>query len=149
MKPITLAVLAAAALASAACGTKGTPAKPGDGSAPLHAKKVQLSWGISQRANDADVFLQTTDETGAQVSHSLGTFPGQCAVIMPNPDMNAMTGVACVAGAAGVQLHALAQDGQVVVLRMRTAQGEKPDPMAREEALRFAVAPGSAIEARP
>jgi len=144
MQPITLALVAALA----ACGPKAATKKP-EGGAPILAKKIALSWGISQAAASADVFLQTTDETGAQVSHALGTFPGQCAVITPGVAMTALTGVACWDTGNGIELHAVAQQGQVVVLRLHTQQGMPSDPMSRDEVMRFPAPPGAAIAAHP
>jgi hypothetical protein len=145
MKPIALAAIAALA----ACGPQAKPVQPGEGSAmTLHAKKIQLAWGITQGPHSADVFLQTTDETGAQVSHALGTFDGQCATVTPDPDMGALIAVLCASGATGLQLQALASNGQVIVMRLHTQQGVKPDPMSRDELTRFPAPPGAAIEAR-
>ena len=58
-------------LLAAACSGKVKPASTsgaGSGSArALYAKKLSLGWGIQDHgATSADVFLQTTDETGAQ-----------------------------------------------------------------------------------
>lgn len=150
MKPITLAVVTAALLAGA-CGPKAQPTKPGDGSAsaPLIAKKIQLSWGISQGAKTADVFLQSTDETGAQISHPLGTFDGQCKPITPAPEMTAVLGVACINGATGIELDVTATNGHIIVMRAHTQQGIVPDPMSRDELTRFDAPPGAAVEAKP
>jgi hypothetical protein len=123
----------------------------GEVASPL-AKKVALSWGIERHPQNgepmADVFLATTDETGKQVSHPLGRYKGECAVIAPAREMNAVSGVACRTGATGTELHAVIQNGQdIVVLQLGIDEGVKKDPMAREEVTRIKVAPGTKIEA--
>lgn len=136
----------------AACSGKSKPpttAASGSGSAALYGKKVVVSWGISPEAGKADVFLQTTDETGAQVSHALGKFDGDCRVIKPAEEMKAVTGVNCTAGDKGIELHATIVKDEIVVLKMPVQVGVAPDPMAREEVLRFKPPGGSAIEAAP
>src|SRR3954465_13331579 len=98
MKRFALAIVLVAA-----CGGKSKPASTtagtgsGSGSA-IYAKKMVVSWGISPSGTSADVFLQTTAETGKQVSHPLGTFAGECRVIKPAEEMKAVTGVNCTAG---------------------------------------------------
>lgn len=133
----------------AACGGA---ARTGSGAgAAVIAKKVVLSWGIEQHGEAADVFLATTDETGKQVSHPLGRYPGSCAVITPAPEMHAATGVACrtgATGATGTELHAVIERGEeVVILKLGVAEGVAPDPMAREEVTRVKVPLGTKIEA--
>ena len=58
------------------------PAKPTTSGShePVLAKKLSLSWGISQQGEMADLFLQVTDETGKQVSHELGRWKGTCEI---------------------------------------------------------------------
>jgi hypothetical protein len=48
----------------------------------IYGKKLQLAWSMSpsETAGSTDVFITSTDETGAAVSHSLATFPGTCKV---------------------------------------------------------------------
>jgi hypothetical protein len=112
------------------------------------AKKVAVSWGITKVGEMADIFLATTDETGKQVSHSLGRYKGACSVINPPKEMNALSGVACRTGGTGTELHAVVQNGEdVVVLKMGIDEGVKPDPMAREEVIRVSVPRGAKIEA--
>jgi hypothetical protein len=130
-------------------GTAGPGAKPGasDGAPPI-AKKVALSWGIEKRATTSDIFLATTDETGKQVSHPVGSYRGDCAPIVPAPEMHAITGVACRYGGTGTELHAVVQRGvDVVILKLGTDEGVAPDPMAREEVTRITVPLGAKIEA--
>src|SRR5260221_7511005 len=123
----------------AACSSgQKKPTGAGSGSA-IYAKKLVLGWGFQNNAGKTDVFLQTTDEKGAQVSYPLGTFDGECKSISPAAEMKAITGVAC----PGIELHAVVQDPDVVILKMRTDSGGTPDPMAREEIPRVQI-PGGA-----
>jgi hypothetical protein len=143
--------LAIALVLVVACSGKGkqpTTVGTGSGSGPaIYAKRVGLSWGIQANGSTKeDVFLVATDETGKAVSYPLGTFTGVCQVIKPTDEMKAVTGVHCANGATGVELHAVIQADNVVVLKMATSSGATPDPMAREEAMRFTVAPGAKIE---
>jgi len=145
---------AIALVLAAACGGKAkqdsttTGAGEGSDTGPaLYAKKVAISWGIQPGTGQADVFLQVTDETGKQTSYPLGTFPGACTVITPAPEMAALTGVACTSGGVGVELDAVVRDAEVIVLKVDTAQGVAPDPMARQEVLRVQAPPGAKIEA--
>src|ERR1041384_2285759 len=103
MARFTLAITCALALV-ASCGGKAKPGStPGGSDEPVIAKKVVVSWGIEPRGEMADLFLATTDETGKQVSHPLGRYKGECAVITPAKEMNAVTGVAWRTGGAGAQ----------------------------------------------
>lgn len=130
----------------AACS--GTPKTGTTGSGePVVAKKVAVSWGIEQHGETADVFLATTDETGKQVSYSLGNYKGICMVITPAREMNAVTGVACRTGATGTELQAVIQNGEdIVVLKLGIDPGVKQDPMAREEVTRVKVPLGAKIQ---
>jgi hypothetical protein len=133
----------------AACGGAARTEKTGSREPPI-AKQVAVSWGIEQHGETADVFLATTDETGKQISHALGSYQGNCAVITPAPEMNAVTGVACrtgATGATGTELHAVIQNGQdIVILKLGIAEGVKQDPMAREEVTRVKVPLGAKIQ---
>jgi hypothetical protein len=128
----------------------GSTTAGGSGSeaAPV-AKKIALSWGIEKQGEMADVFLATTDETGKQVSHPLGRYKGDCKVIVPAREMNAVSGVACRTGGTGTELHAVVVErgDAVVVLKMGIDEGVKPDPMAREQVIQVPVALGTKIEA--
>ena len=140
---ITLAFLASCGGAAKKASTTGADSTP-----VIVAKKVAVSWGITKVGEMADIFLATTDETGKQVSHSLGRYKGECAVITPPREMNALSGVACRTGGTGTELHAVVQNGEdVVVLKMGIDQGVTPDPMAREEVIRVTVPRGAKIEA--
>lgn len=137
------------ALALLACSGKaktGSTTGSGDGT-PIIAKKVALSWGIEKHGEMADLFLATTDETGKQVSHPLGRYKGECSVITPAKEMNAVTGLACRTGATGTELHAVIERGEdVVVLQCGINEGVKPDPMSRQEIARIKVPLGTKIE---
>jgi hypothetical protein len=140
---ITLAFLAACSGAAKPDSKTGTSEAP-----PIIAKRVALSWGIEKQGEMADLFLATTDETGRQVSHSLGRYKGTCAVITPAPAMNAITGVACRTGGTGTELHAVVERGEeIIVVKLGIDEGVTPDPMARQEVMRVKVPRGTKIEA--
>jgi hypothetical protein len=115
--------------------------------APILAKKIAVSWGISPKGTSAEIFLQTTDETGKQVSYPVGTYEGTCQVVKPASEMKAVSGVNCTAGAKGTELQAVFTGGEIVVLKLPIELGVSPDPMAREEVTRIKAPPGAAIEA--
>ena len=142
MKGLVLAIV----LVAACSGGKKKQDTTGSGSAVL-VKKLAVSWGISPKGSSAEVFLQTTDETGKQTSYPVGTFEGTCQVIKPAEDMKALNGVNCTAGNAGVELHAVVNDADIVVLKLKVQVGVTPDPMAREEVTRVKAPAGAAIEA--
>jgi hypothetical protein len=145
--------LAIALVVLVSCSRTGNPGSTtvtgtGSEAAPIVAKRIAVSWGIEKQGEMADLFLATTDETGKQVSHSLGRYKGECVVIVPAREMNAISGVACRTGGTGTELHAVAEHGDaVVVLKMGIDDGVKQDPMAREEVLRVPVPLGTKIEA--
>jgi hypothetical protein len=116
-----------------------------DGSGTFLAKKVIVSFGIEQQGESGNVFLQTTDETGKQVSHPVGTYPGQCVKTSPAPEMKAIIAVICKDGATGVELDAVLQDADIIVLKMRIDDGVAPDPMAREEVTRVKTPMGASV----
>lgn len=131
------------ALAATSCGAgKKTPANAGNGSgsAAIYAKKMVMSWGIQQHDNAADVFLQTTDETGKQTSYPLGTYQPECKTITPKPEMKAVTAVACT----GVELDAVISGDEIIVVK-----GDGKDPMAREEVTRVKAPGGAAVVVGP
>jgi len=149
---ITLALVAACsggarnATGSHEPDRKGSAAGSGEVAAP-GAKRFAVSWGIEQHGGAADLFLATTDETGKQVSHPLGTYQGVCSVITPAKEMNAVTGVGCKDGATGTELHMIVEHGQeVVVVKLRVDEGVKQDPMAREEVTRIKVPLGAKVQ---
>lgn len=141
MKRLAIAILLLAACSGSK--QKQDPSGAGSGSAIL-AKKIVVSWGVTASGTTSEVFLQTTDETGKQVSHPVGTFEGECKVIEPVEEMKALSGVNCT---GGTELHAVASDGAVIVLKMKVEVGVTPDPMAREEVTRVKVPTGASISA--
>ena len=150
MKRFGIAILVV--VPPAACSGKGkkdtNAAGEGSGSATvIYAKKLVVHWGITQAAASAEVFLQTTDETGKQTSYPVGTYEGQCEAITPAPEMKAVSGVRCMAGPRGVELHAVTTREDIIVVKMRVDDGVAPDPMAREEVTRVKVPTGIGIEA--
>jgi hypothetical protein len=132
-----------------ACSGKKSASTPGTGSgSAILAKKIVVSWGITPKGELADIYLATTDETGKQVSHSVGSYKGNCVPFKPAAEMNAITGVQCTTGGGGTDLHAVVQGGEeIVVLQVGTNPGQTPDPMARVEVTRVKVPLGIAIEA--
>lgn len=138
--------------ALAGCGASSKPTtSPGAGTAaPARmAKKIGLSWGIAQGGDSSDVFLQVTDETGAQVSYPAGTYPGTCKQIVPALEMHVAMAVQCTFGATGWQIQAAVREDQVIVLKLHADQGATADPMSREEVTRVKAPPGAAIEVAP
>lgn len=151
MKALVLAIALVAA-----CSGKSkqdtTMAGTGNGSdagSAILAKKVAVGFGITQNGSSAQVFLQTTDETGKQTSYPVGSYDGTCQSITPAAEMKALAGVRCTAGTSATELHAVAADASVVVLKLHVEEGVAPDPMAREEVFRVKVPPGAAIEPAP
>ncbi len=146
--PLAFVVLACTATL-AACPKKKAPTTAGSGSAsePVLAKKIALSWGIQQGGSSGEVFLATTDETGKQVSHPIGTFKGTCSAVTPLETMKAIIAAQCKDGTTGIELHAVVQGGSVIVLKLRIDDGVTPDPMAREEVTRVPIPTGAAIVA--
>ena len=142
-------------ITTAACsgGKKSQGTGPGSGTGSgtaILVKKIVLSWGISPKGELADVFLATTDETGKQVSNSLGSYKGTCTPFKPEAEMKAITGVKCETGGGGTELHAVVQGGEeIVVLSVGFEQDRKPDPMARKEVARIKIPLGIAVEAAP
>lgn len=131
----------------AACPSKKGATTTGSDSGPVLTKKISVAWGIQQGATSAEIFLQTTDETGKQVSHPIGTFKGTCSAVTPAEAMKAVIAVQCKDGATGTELDAVVQHPSIIVLKSRIDDGVTPDPMAREEVTRVAVPTGAAIVA--
>ena len=147
MRSLTIAM----ALLVCACPSKKkepTTIATGSGTGLTHlVKKTVLSWGFSPTGAETEVFLATTDETGSQVSHPVGTFPGTCQKISAAKEMNAIIAAKCAPeGMAGSEIHAVKQNNEIIVLKMSAATA---DPMAREEVKRVAITLGAAIEAAP
>ena len=142
-------VLCALCVLCAACPAKKSGEGPITSGPALPAKRIVLSWGITQEGELSTIFLATTDETGKQVSHQVGTYKGKCERSTPAKEMNALTGVACVTGGGGTELHAVRRGGEIVVVQMGTMPGVAPDPMAREEVKRVQIPVGVGVEVAP
>ena len=140
-------------LITACSGGKKSSSTPGSGTGSgtaILVKRIVLSWGITPKGELADIYLETTDETGKQVSHSVGSYKGDCKPFQPAAEMNAVTGVQCVTGGGGTEIHAVVQGGEeIVVLQVGTDPGRAPDPMARKEVTRIKIPLGIAVEAAP
>jgi hypothetical protein len=143
-------VLLAIACAAGCPGKKknSTTVATGSGTGLTHlVKKTVLSWGFSVEGTNSDVFLATTDETGSQVSHPVGRYPGTCEKLTAAKEMNAIIAAKCAPeGMAGVEIHAVKQNNEIIILKMSAATA---DPMAREEIKRVTITLGAAIEAAP
>ncbi len=136
----------AIALLLVACSGPAKPARPSG--ERIMAKKLSLAWGITQEGEMADLYLQTTDETGKQVSHELGRWKGACAPAKAAPSMKALIALDCRTGGTGTELQAIPQGGdEIVIMKLGIDEGVMPDPMAREEVKRIKVPLGVAIEA--
>ena len=142
MKRLVLAILVILAVGACSGGKKKQDTTAGSGSA-IYAKKIVVSWGIAPKGTAAEIFLETTDETGKQTSFPVGTFDGTCQVIKPAAEMKALTGVNCT---GGIELHAVVNDADIVVLKLKVQVGVTPDPMAREEVTRVKAPAGASIE---
>jgi hypothetical protein len=152
MTRLLIALVACAVTAACPAGKQGSStagATAESGGPALQPKKLLVSWGITQEGEMADVFLATTDETGKQVSHQIGRYKGTCDRITPAREMNALTGVACVTGGGGTEIHAVHRADEIVVVHVGTTPGVAPDPMARKELTRVKVPVGVAVEAAP
>ena len=144
------AVLALGCSGAAKQDTTTTGSGAGSNEPARLVKKVMVSWGISPVGEMADVFLATTDETGKQVSHSIGRYKGTCTVFTPAAEMNAITGVQCKAGGGGTELHLVVQGGEeLIVLQIPFTEGAPQDPMDRKEITRVKVSRGIGIEVDP
>jgi hypothetical protein len=132
----------------AACGSAQQTTGAGSGSAVMYAKKVLVEWALHPNESDpskTDVFLQTNDDEGKQVSYPVGTYDGQCRQFHPAPEMNAVSGVACSVGPNIVELHAIIHDEDVIVTRLHSDPSHPPDPMSREEVTRVKIPRGTGI----
>ena len=148
MKRLAIATLVLLVSACPGKNKKGPTTGNGSGEPAVLAKKIVVSWGITQVATDADLFLQTTDETGKQVSHPVGNFRGTCSAVTPAPEMKALIAVRCKDGATGTEVQAVHQNDNVIVVKLRVDEGVTPDPMAREEITRIAIPVGVAVDAQ-
>lgn len=143
---MTRLAIALASLVACSGGAQEKPSRvPGT---PMLAKRVSVAWGISQQGEMADLYLQTTDETGSQVSHELGRWKGTCAPATPGPAMNALIALDCKTGSTGTELQVVTHGGdELIVMKLGIDDGAMPDPMAREEVKRIKVPLGAKIEA--
>jgi hypothetical protein len=159
---MTRTVLLLAAVALAACGTRNTPTRgdrvaadpaPGkdDDAAQTPVKRVLLAWSLEPLPSGArtKVFLTTTDEMGRAVSHPVGDFDGTCTDVGAIELYRATLAVTCGQAGRGVQLHAVAGRGEVLILAMDIAEGTDPDPMARRQVARIETPIDAAISAAP
>ena len=150
MTRLMIALVVCAVTAACSAGNKGgSTAGSGSSGPALQPKKLLLSWGISQEGELTDIYLATTDETGKQVSHQVGRYKGKCDKITPAKEMNALTGVGCVTGGGGTELHAVHRADEIVIVQMGTTPGAAPDPMSREEVARVKIPTGIAVEVAP
>lgn len=142
----------ALALALAACSgsakKEDTTTGGGGGGTPIIAKRVSLSWGVTPQGEMADLFLQTTDETGQQVSHELGRWKGTCTKVEPAAGTNALIVLDCRTGETGTQLQAILHGGdEIVIMKLGIEGGVAGDPMSREEVKRIKIPLGAKVEA--
>jgi hypothetical protein len=145
MKALVLAIVVVVACSGSKNKQGPEAAGSGSGSA-IYAKKIAVSWGITSAGSSSEVFLQTTDETGKQVSHPVGTYEGTCQVIKPAEDMKALSGVNCTSGSSGIELHAVIDVPDIIVLKLKVEVGVTPDPMSREEVTRVTAPTGASID---
>jgi hypothetical protein len=147
MKRLAIAFTLLAAACSGKSKQSTTPSGTGSGSGAVYAKKYVIAFTMTQDTSSAEVFLQTTDEIGHQVSHSLGTFAGTCKVIKPADEMHAVTAVNCAMAGSdkGVELDAAIAGEEIVILKLDVQLGVTPDPMARTEVARIKAPAGSAV----
>jgi hypothetical protein len=138
----------AIAFVLAACSGAQQSTPSSEGSAVMYAKKVVVEWGLSPNNDDktkTDVFLQTNDDEGKQVSYPVGTYDGECRKFHPAPDMDAVSGVACSVGPNIVEIHAVIRDEDIIVMRLHSDPAHPPDPMSREEVTRVKIPRGTGI----
>lgn len=136
---------------AAGCSGKHKQASTAGSGEPVIARRLSIGWGF-QPAADApemtDVFLATTDETGKQVSTSIGRYKGTCTTITPAKDMNALTGASCTtSGGGGTELHAVVRPDEIIVMQLGVTPGATPDPMAREQVTSVKIPLGISVEA--
>ncbi len=129
-----------------ACSGKSSSTTPG-GSTEIVAKKMRLSWGVSPASGGSDVYLASTDETGGQVSHSVGHYAGTCAPAAGAPAMKALMTVMCQSpDGGGDEIDAVVRDSEVIGLHVRFEAGITPDPMGRERVTSIPVPIGTGVE---
>ena len=140
------ALVIAIACGSACSGKSSSTTTPG-GATVIVAKKMRISWGVSPMGNGSDVYLASTDETGGQVSHSVGHYAGTCAAASAAPAMKALMTVMCQSpDGGGDEIDAVVRDGEVIILHVRFESGITPDPMGRERVTSIPIPIGTAVE---
>jgi hypothetical protein len=150
-------------LALAACGTRQTQTrgtspsaetKPGDETpgAPMPVKQVLIAWvtePVTVGGPKTKVALATTDEMGRVANHPIGEYAGTCTDVGAIELYQADMALTCGQNGVGVQLHAAAGRGEVLVFAMDIAEGTEPDPMARRQIARVEVAMDAKISVAP
>jgi len=163
-------ILAALVLA-AACGTRKTQTRD-DGTGPTSAardkdkdkdkedapeqarpiKQVLLAWSLEPTSSGpikTKVALAVTDEMGRVTNHPIAELDGTCTDVGPIELYRADTALTCGQAGKGVQLHAVAGRGEVLVFEMDIAEGTEPDPMARRQIARVEVSVDAKISVAP
>ena len=69
--------------------------------------------------------------------------------VYADEDYRAIAALTCGQNGVGVQLHAVAGQGEVLVLQMDVAEGKTPDPMERRQIARFEVPIDAKITSGP
>jgi hypothetical protein len=145
---MTRLVIVALVIAAAA-GCKHKKASTTTKGDPVIARRLSIGWGFQPAETEmTDVFLATTDETGKQVSTSIGRYKGTCTTITPAKEMNALTGASCTtSGGGGTELHAVVRPDEIIIMQLGVTPGATPDPMAREQVTSIKIPLGISVEA--
>ena len=156
-----LTLILAATLVALSCGSRKTQTR-GDGPAasknqpdagpPLPIKQVLIGWALQPSESGptkTTVLLALTDEMGRVTNHPVGTYDGTCTDVGGIELYHADAAVTCGQAGKGVQLHAVAGRGEVVVYAMDIAEGTEPDPMARRQIADVDVPIDAKISAQP
>jgi len=132
-----------------AAGCSGKHKKATTTGEPVIARRLSIGWGFTPAEGEmTDVFLATTDETGKQVSTSIGRYKGTCTAITPAKEMNALTGASCTtSGGGGTELHAVVRPDEIIIMQLGVTPGATPDPMAREQVTSIKIPLGISVEA--
>jgi hypothetical protein len=156
-----LTLILAAALAAASCGSRRTQTRGDepasaknqpDAGPPLPIKQVLIAWALVPSESGptrTTVSLALTDEMGRVTNHPLGTYDGTCTDVGGIELYSADAAVTCGQGGKGVQLHAVAGRGEVLVYAMDIAEGTEPDPMARRQIADVDVPIDAKVSAQP
>lgn len=143
-RALVIGLVAMGSLGAACGGHKATPATPD--TTPSIGKTMILSWGITGEGSGADVFLAATDETGGQVSHSIGHYDGTCVVATAAPEMKALMSVVCTTSDGGAtEIDAIQRPQEIIILAVRYEGGTKPDPMERQQVTSIPVVLGTGV----